>query len=101
MEPLYEGGDSEKPLAAAHEIGAEEEGETVEILRDYLPGDPWDPECDEVRRGMLAICEELGFPCRVWDSAYFDNARRYMKRGFVICRRCTKMGCKLADKVSD
>lgn len=45
------------------------------------------PIQNEVKNNILAICEEMGFPSRVRDSAYFDDESTYMKKGVFYCKR--------------
>lgn len=44
-----------------------EEVAMIEMLRIYVGEEPCKSETDEVRRGVLAICEEFPFICRVGD----------------------------------
>lgn len=65
------GRDNSKWAGNVRSVGSEEKGAMVEMRRVYLSGENWNPEAGEVRRGMLGICEEQCFSCRVRDSGWF------------------------------
>lgn len=76
-----------------------EEGSMVEMLRIFLEGDGRNPEMNEVRRGVQAICEEVGLSAKVTDFAYYDDSHRYMRRGTVVCARREATGCNFSFNI--
>lgn len=76
-----------------------EEGPMVEILRVFMGGDGWKPQMDEVRQGIRAIYEELGFPCTVRNSLYYNEIRWYLRRGSFLCPRLDETGYNFTFKV--
>lgn len=55
----------------------------VEMLRVYMGGEGWNPEVNEVKRGVLAICEDLGYHVKVRESMCFGDDRMYMRRADI------------------